>query len=62
MSRHRDLFPLPHFDAIKVDNSRKLSHSVLRRVRSRAHKVDWMNEAVDTLNRLGGTKVLSRFT
>ena len=53
-SRQRDILPLPHFDAPLLDRSVVLSRGTRRRIIKRNHNLNWANDAITSLNALGG--------
>ena len=52
--RQRDIFPLPSFDANILDRSIVLSRGTRRRIIKCNHKNNWKNDAITSLNTLGG--------
>ncbi len=50
--RHRDIFPLPHFNVpVPADG---VSRAVARRRHRKVHALEWANEAIDSLNHMSG--------
>ena len=54
IERQRDVFPLPYFDSSVLDRSVVLSRGPTRRIIKRNHKLSWKNDAITSLNSLGG--------
>ena len=52
--RQRDILPLPLFDECSFDPNVKVSRAVERRICRRGHAQRWANQAIRTLNKLGG--------
>ena len=52
-ARRRDLLPLPAPDRSFVGKVSGVSRAVARRLHSRAHRGEWLCDAVDTINSLG---------
>ena len=54
LSRQRDILPLPALDVHFLSRSTCLSRNSRRRIIRRNHKLSWANDAIHTLNVLGG--------
>ena len=53
VSRQRDIFPLPSFDASVLDRPVVLSRGTRRRIIKRNYNINWKNDAISSLSTRG---------